>query len=392
MNVSVIRSHNRAPLPNPADLGFGRHFTDHMFLMEFDPSRGWHSPRVEPYQAFALDPANLTLHYGQAIFEGLKAYRWADGSVHLFRPELNVARFARSARRLCMPEFDQHLVLDAIMTQVAVDRRWVPAHPGTSLYIRPTLIATQNALGVTPANQYLLYIITSPVGNYYRKDSTRILVEEKYVRAAPGGMGEVKTAGNYAASLAASREAISRGFDQVLWLDAIERRFAEEVGTMNIFFVIDDTLVTPPLGGTILPGITRRTVIELATSWGVTVEERRISMDEIADAHADGRLKEVFGSGTAAVISPVDELNYQGRPLPIEPGEHALWKRLKETITGVQFGRLPDTFGWMVDVPELPEEHSPRQWRDLVAETRMRFPGPNVVRPGAADVDADDEN
>jgi branched-chain amino acid aminotransferase len=323
-----------------------------MFLMNYNPEQGWHDPRIAPYGSFDCDPANLTLHYGQTIFEGLKAFRWADGSVNLFRPEDHIERFQRSAERLCMPSFDSALVLDAFERLVDIDRNWVPAQHGTALYLRPTMIATDNALGVRPSNSYLMYVITSPVGSYYTKGlaPTRILVEERYSRVAAGGLGEAKTGANYAASLLAAQEAKARGFDQVLWLDSKGHRFVEEVGTMNIFFVIDGVLITPPLGGTILDGITRRTVITLAQEWGVTVEERPISMDEIVAAHNAGTLQEIFGSGTAAVISPVGELFYQDSPITVNEPENSLRERLYNTISGIQYGEIADTHGWITPV------------------------------------------
>jgi branched-chain amino acid aminotransferase len=328
-----------------------------MFLMDYSPEKGWHDARIVPYEAFTLDPSNLMIHYGQTIFEGIKAFRWADGSVRIFRLPDHIERFARSAQRLCMPAFDQQMVIEAIRSLVDVDRDWVPAQHGTALYLRPTMIATDNALGVRPSTTYRMFVITSPVGNYYAKGSapTRILVEEQYTRATLGGLGEAKTAANYAASLLAAQEAKAKGFDQVLWLDAKEHRYAEEVGTMNIFFVIDGVLLTPPLGGTILDGITRRTVLDLAAEWGVPFEERRIAMEEIAAAHREGKLQEVFGSGTAAVIAQVGELFYHGAPMVITERTNSLRERLYKTITAIHYGEMPDVHGWMIPVGETPE-------------------------------------
>ena len=352
MKISILPSPQPRPFPSVSELGFGRHFADHMFLMNYNPEQGWHNPRVAPYGSFDCDPANLTLHYGQSIFEGLKAFRWEDGSVNLFRPEDHIGRFQRSAQRLCMPDFDPSIVLEGFKKLVDLDRNWVPAQRGTALYLRPTMIATDNALGVRPSNTYLMYVIGSPVGSYYSKGHapTRILVEERYSRAAAGGLGEAKTGANYAASLLAAQEAKARGFDQVLWLDAKSHRYAEEVGTMNIFFVIDGVLITPPLGGTILDGITRRTVISLAREWGVTVEERPISMEEIVTAQENGTLQEVFGSGTAAVISPVGELFYQERAITVAEHENSLCERFYNTISGIQYGDIADTHGWITPV------------------------------------------
>lgn len=353
MKISILPTPQPKIFPNVSELGFGRHFADHMFLMNYNPDLGWHDPRIVPYDTLDFEPANLTLHYGQSIFEGLKAFRWSDGSVNLFRPKDHISRFQASAARMCMPAFDEGVLLEAFKRLVDVDRNWVPGQRGTALYLRPTLVATDNALGVRPSNSYLLFIITSPVGNYYTKGlaPTRILVETRYSRAALGGLGEAKTGANYAASLLAAKEAKSRGFDQVLWLDALSHSYVEEVGTMNIFFVIDGVLITPPLGGTILDGITRRSVLQLAEEWGIPTEERRISMAEVVEAHAKGTLQEVFGSGTAAVISPVGELFYQERSIVIEEPANSLRVRLYNTISAVQHGEETDTHGWITPVP-----------------------------------------
>ncbi len=352
MKISVIHTPHPKILPN-AELGFGRYFSDHMFLMNYDEEQGWHNPRITAYDTLGLDPANMTLHYGQTIFEGLKAFRWADGTVSLFRAQDHVKRFSRSAARLCMPAFDEDVVLEGIMRLVDVDRNWAPPQRGTALYLRPTLIADDNALGVRPSKSYLMFVIASPVGNYYAGGSapTRILVEDRYSRAALGGLGDVKTAANYAASLLAAEQAKQLGFDQVLWLDAATHSYAEEVGTMNIFFVINGVLITPPLGGTILDGMTRRSVLQLAHEWGVPVMERPIAMTEVEAAHDNGTLNEVFGSGTAAVISQVGELSYRNRSLMIEERPDSLRRRFYDAITGVQYGELEDTHGWTMRVP-----------------------------------------
>ncbi len=353
MKISIIRTPHPKMIPSVTELGFGRYFADHMFLMDYQPEHGWHNPRVVAYDTLGLDPANLTLHYGQTIFEGLKAFRWENGTVNFFRLHDHVERFNRSAQRLCIPTFDANVVAEGMLRLVDVDRNSVPAQRGTALYLRPTIIAADNALGVRPSRNYTMFVITSPVGNYYSKGSapTRILVEDHYTRAPLGGLGEAKTAGNYAASLLAAEEAKQRGFDQVLWLDAKTHSYAEEVGTMNIFFVINGVLITPPLGGTILDGITRRSVLTLAKEWGVTTEERPIALSEVAAAHDNGTLQEVFGSGTAAVISQVGELFYQGRSLVITESEHSLRARLHETITNIQYGDVQDTHNWITPVP-----------------------------------------
>ncbi len=360
MKIDITRTSQRRTYPQPSELGFGRHFSDHMFLMDYTPEKGWYSPRIVPYGTLGLMPANLTLHYGQAVFEGMKAFRWKDGSVHIMRPKDHIERFANSADTLVMPEFDQDFVVDAVETLVDVDRDVVPGERGTALYIRPTLIANDNALGVRPSNDYLMFIITSPVGSYYARGMSpvKILVEEHAYRVARGGLGEAKASANYAASLRAGFRARQEGFDQVLWLDAHQHEFVEEVGTMNIFFVIDDRLITPPLGGTILSGVTRRCVLELAEEWGITCEERPISMHEVVEAYRANHLQECFGSGTAAVISTVGELNYKGESLIIKERPGSLRERLYQSITGIQYGELPDAHSWMYRVRSAAERAS----------------------------------
>ncbi len=354
MQLVIERAERTREMPPTAELGFGKYFSDHMFLMDYTREGGWHSPRIVPFQPFSFDPSSLVLHYGQSIFEGQKAYRWEDGSINLFRGQDHINRFARSAERLVMPEFDKEFLMNSLLTLIDIDRRWVPGDRGTALYIRPTLIATENMLGVRPANEYRLFIITSPVGAYYSRGMapTRILVEEKFSRVAEGGTGGAKTAGNYAASLKASSEARKLGYDQVLWLDAKEHRHIEEVGTMNVFFVINDVLVTPPLEGTILDGVTRRTVITLAREWGVDVQERRISIDEVMEAQQSGDLQEAFGSGTAAVIAPIGVLGWLGEEYEINERPDSLRERFYNTITGLQYGEIEDTHGWMTAVPK----------------------------------------
>ncbi|MEZ4599781.1 MAG: branched-chain amino acid aminotransferase [Syntrophotaleaceae bacterium] len=341
---------SQQPSQDESQLVFGHHFTDRMFLMEYDAGTGWHSARIKPYGPFVLDPAALVFHYAQEIFEGLKAFRRQDGSIALFRPRDNVARFNRSARRLCMPEVDEVFFLQAIKQLIRLEADWVPHSPGTSLYIRPTMIATQPVLGVKPSDQYYCYIILSPVGPYYKGGfkPVRILISDEYVRSAPGGTGEAKTGGNYAASLLAAREAAAKGFDQVLWLDAVNRKYVEEVGSMNICFVYDGKLVTSPLKGTILDGITRRSILVLAREMGVEVEERALSVEEILDGVENGRLSEAFGTGTAAVVSPVGQFSYRNRTVILNDGQPGpLTLRLYDVLTGIQYGRLPDTHGWI---------------------------------------------
>ncbi|MFA9379974.1 MAG: branched-chain amino acid aminotransferase, partial [Acetanaerobacterium sp.] len=288
-------------------LGFGQLFTDHMFIMNYDEGKGWHSPRIVPYGPLALDPAAMCLHYGQEIFEGLKAYPASDGRVLLFRPQENFKRLNASNERMVIPPIDEEFALSSLIELIKVEKDWIPTAEGTSLYIRPYIIAVDPHLGVHPGKHYLYMVILSPVGAYYPGglNPVDIFVEANYVRAVRGGVGMAKTGGNYAASLKGQAEAEQQSYSQVLWLDGIERRYIEEVGAMNIFFVIGDELVTPALTGSVLSGITRKSVLEIAQSWGMKASERRISIDEVAEAYDKGELKEVFGSGTAAVISPV---------------------------------------------------------------------------------------
>jgi len=354
MNITIQRVPERERKPKPQDeskLGFGKVYSDHMFTMQWSSERGWHNPVIGKYGPLQLDPATLVFHYGQTIFEGLKAYRTQQGTVNLFRPDRNAARFNLSAARLDMPTIEPKDWLEAMYTLVDLDRDWVPRSYGTSLYIRPFMIATEPYLGLKSSHQFLFLIITGPVGAYYPEgfNPVRIQVCERYSRAAAGGLGAAKTAANYAASLLAEKEAHQAGFTQVLWLDAAERKYAEEVGSMNIFFKIKGTLITPALEGTSLAGVTRESVIALARQWGIPAEERRISIDEVAAAHDKGELDEVFGAGTAAVISPVGLLNYQGRNLSIGNGKTGpLAQRLFDELMGIQYGLKPDPFGWIV--------------------------------------------
>jgi branched-chain amino acid aminotransferase len=338
------------PAEDESTLAFGRQFTDRMFVMQYDAGQGWHSARIQPYGPFTLDPAALVLHYAQEIFEGLKAFRRPDGRIALFRPMDNIRRFNRSARRLCMPEVDEDFLLKALKELIRLEAAWVPHSEGTSLYIRPTMIATEAVLGVKPSARYLCYIILSPVGAYYKGGfkPVKIWISDHYVRSSPGGTGEAKCGGNYAASLLAAKEAAEQGYDQVLWLDAVEHRYVEEVGSMNICFVYDGKIVTSPLHGTILNGITRRSVLELARGMGLTVEERALSVDELLDGAQSGRLSEAFGTGTAAVVSPVGQLTYRDRTVTINEGRMGeLTMQLYDALTAIQYGRQPDSHGWV---------------------------------------------
>lgn len=350
MQLTITKSDTLKPKPDESSLGFGTIFTDHMFNMDYNLDNGWHNPRIEPYTAIEMDPATMVLHYGQAVFEGLKAYKTDSDSVQFFRPKDNFKRLNRSCRMLCIPAFDEDFVFDAMKQLIVLEKDWIPNAPETSLYIRPTIIATDPFLGVRASYTYRFFIILSPVGAYYSEgfNPVKIWVTKNHVRAVRGGIGEAKTAGNYAASLYAGEEAHKRGYTQVLWLDGVHQKYIEEVGSMNIFFVIDDELVTPILNGSILPGITRDSVITMAKKWNIKVSERQISIDELIDAHDSGKLQEIFGTGTAAVISPVGEMKYGDRVINIGGGKVGpMANRLYQAITDIQYGRTEDTQGWI---------------------------------------------
>ncbi|MBI3827642.1 MAG: branched-chain amino acid aminotransferase [Candidatus Rokubacteria bacterium] len=351
--IRITRATTRKPRPKDSELGFGTVFTDHMFIADFEEEKGWYDPRVEPYGPLSLDPATAVLHYSQAIFEGLKAFTGRDGKIRLFRPHKHAERLNHSARQLCIPPMDPELVLKSLTTLVDVDREWVPKSVGHALYIRPTIIASEPFLGVRPAKQYLYFVILSPVGAYYPEgmNPVKILVVDKYVRAVEGGLGAAKTGANYAASLHAAEDAKHAGFTQVLFLDGVHRKYIEEVGTMNIMIRLGDEIVTPPLGGTILAGVTRDSALTLMRDWDLTVHERPISIDEVVAAAHQGTLREVWGTGTAAVISPVGELAYKGERIPINNGRIGeLTQRLYDAIVGIQYATAPDTHGWTVEV------------------------------------------
>jgi branched-chain amino acid aminotransferase len=342
----------RSPQARPPEdqLKFGRVFTDHMFLLDWSESGGWSNGRFLPFGPLSVSPAAAGLHYGQSMFDGLKAFRGDDGQLRVFRLDRHMARMAEGATRLCMPSIDQDLCRDAVLEFVRLERDWVPSSPGTSLYLRPAMFATEPFLGVRPATNHLFFLIASPVGAYYAEGMgpVAIRIEDQFVRAAPGGLGAVKAAANYAASLMAAEEAKKAGFAQVLWTDAIEHAALEEVGTMNLFVRIGDEFATPNLSGTILGGITRDSVITLLRRWGFAVNERRILVEELLRAQRNGTLKEVFGTGTAAVISPVGELGWKEQRFKVgdgQPGE--ISKRLFTAITDIQYGRAPDPDGWM---------------------------------------------
>ncbi len=310
MKIRIERRKDLKDKPNQNQLEFGKYFTDHMFLMDWTTEKGWHDARIVPYGALPTDPATMVLHYAQETFEGLKAYRDPQGNVQLFRPEMNAQRMINSNRRLCMAELPVDMFVEAVEAIVKYDEEWIPTLPETSLYIRPFMYAAQPGVGVHPANHYIFCIILSPVGNYYPEgvNPVKIWVEDEYVRAVKGGTGFTKCGGNYAASIAAQVKAEEHGYTQVLWLDGVHRKYVEEVGTMNVMFKIDGKIITAPLEGSVLPGVTRDSIITLLKDFGYEVEERLLSIDELMDAAKNGKLEEAFGTGTAAVISPIGEL------------------------------------------------------------------------------------
>ena len=353
VTLEKIPSEKLKSKPAADSLGFGQHFTDYMFLMKWNKEKGWHDAKIGPHENFSLAPSSLVFHYGQAIFEGMKAYKGEDGQIYLFRPEANFERMNDSAVRMCMPRIPVDTVLKSLKALLYMDSAWIPSGDGASLYIRPTMIAVEPVLGVRPSAEYYFYIILCPVGSYYPEgfNPTRIYVSDAHVRAVKGGTGTAKTAGNYAASLYTTQLAKKAGYTQVLWLDAFEHKFIEEVGTSNIFFMIDEELITPPLEGSILPGITRDSVLQLARKWGVKTVERPISIDEVLEASRTGRLKEAFGTGTAAVISPVGELYYKEETYTVNGGRTGeLSSRLYDALQAIQTGRAEDPFKWVVRV------------------------------------------
>ena len=351
LNIRVERTASPKEKPT-GKLSFGRVFTDHMFMMNYEEGKGWFDPRVVPYQDLVLSPAAMVFHYGQEMFEGLKAYKNGD-DIYLFRPDMNAKRPHATTDRLCIPRIPEEDFVQAVRAVVDVDRDWVPTEPGTTLYIRPFIIATEPHLGVDSSKTFLFIIILSPSGAYYASglEPVGIWIEDEYVRAVKGGMGFAKTGGNYAASLAGQVKAHDDGYSQVLWLDGVERKYIEEVGAMNIFFKIDGKIVTPMLNGSILPGITRDSVLQICRDWGLPTEERRISVDELLEAQANGKLEEVFGTGTAAVISPVGKLRFKDDVMVIGDGKIGeISQKLYDTVTGIQLGKIEDKFGWRVKV------------------------------------------
>lgn len=354
-NISITLTTEKKQKPDVNQLVFGKVFTDHMFIMDYSSDSGWHDARIIPYQPITIDPSAMVFHYGQTVFEGLKAYSAENGKVLLFRPDKNMHRLNQSNDRLCIPEIDEELALNALKELIKVDQEWIPKAAGTSLYIRPFIISTEPSLGVHPAATYKFMIIMSPVGSYYKEGvhPVKIAVESRYVRAVAGGTGQAKTAGNYASSLKAQEVAEESGYSQVLWLDGVERKYVEEVGSMNIFFKINGEVITPELNGSILEGITRNSVLQLLNYWNIPVSERKISIQEVQEAYKKGLLEEVFGTGTAAVISPVGELYWNDEKMIINQGKTGdLSLKLYDTLTGIQLGKEKDPFGWIVEVEQ----------------------------------------
>ena len=349
MQISITKTTNPAPKPDSSTLGFGKIFTDHMFLMDYTAGTGWQNARIVPFGNLSIHPASTVLHYGSEIFEGLKAYRRTDGKVQLFRPMENIRRLNRSAERLCLPQIPEEDALQILTEFVRLEQDWTPDAPGTSLYIRPFLFGNDESLGVHSVKHATFAIITSPVGSYYKEglNPVKIMIESEDVRAVRGGTGYAKCGGNYAASNRAGEKAEQQGYSQVLWLDGVERKYIEEVGAMNVMFKIGDEIVTPALTGSILPGITRKSCIEVLQNAGYTVHERLLSIEELEQAMAQGTLLEAWGCGTAAVVSPIGELNYKGKHFTVNNGEiGSITQMLYDTLTGIQWGKLEDPYHW----------------------------------------------
>ncbi|MEX0944757.1 MAG: branched-chain amino acid aminotransferase [Balneolaceae bacterium] len=349
MNIQITQSkHSRISQIKFNNLEFGRIFSDHMFEMVYQ-NGSWKKAEIKPYGPISFEPSMMALHYGQAIFEGMKAYYVDDQTIHLFRPKDHHKRLNLSAQRLCMPEVDEEIFINGLEQLIKLDYPWVPKKHGQALYIRPVMFASEEYLAAKVSSEYRFFIITSPVGAYYSEgfNPVSLTTSDKYVRAVKGGTGEAKAAGNYGGSFLPAKNAQNNGYTQVLWLDAIEHKFVEEVGTMNIFFLINDKLITPELGGTVLRGITRRSVIALAKDWGVTVEERRISIDELFESHKKGDLKEIFGAGTAAVISPVGHIHHNDDSISLDRAKIGPFaEKMFKAITGIQYGKIADKHGW----------------------------------------------
>ena len=353
MEIKITLTKEKREMPPETELGFGRVFSDHMFIMEYEEGRGWYDARIVPFGNISLHPASTVLHYGAEIFEGLKAYRKADGSVRLFRPMENIKRMNRSAERMCLPLIDEDDMLNIIETFVRVEEKWVPKSFGTSLYLRPFLFGNDEHLGVHTVGRAVFMLIGSPSGSYYKEglNPVKIMIEADDVRAVRGGTGEAKCGGNYAASNRAGQRAEEKGYSQVLWLDGVNRKYIEEVGAMNVMFRIGDEIVTPMLTGSILPGITRKSCIEVLGSLGYKVSERLFSVEELISALESGELKEAWGCGTAAVVSPIGRLMYEDKEYVIN-GEKIgeVTQKLYDILTGIQWGQIEDSFGWVYEI------------------------------------------
>ena len=357
MDIKIEKTLRPKTKPDWNHLTFGHYYTDHMFVVDYTKGRGWHDSRITPYAPLSLDPAAMVFHYAMEVFEGLKAYAAKDGRILLFRPWENARRINASAARLCMPAFPEDDFLEGLKALVGIDTDWIPRLPDTSLYLRPFMIATEPHLGVRTSSSFQFIIIASPVGAYYPEglNPVKIYLEDEYVRAVKGGTGFTKCGGNYAASIIAQKKAEDLGFTQVLWLDGVEKKYIEEVGAMNVMFQIDNEVITPELGGSILPGVTRSSVIEMLKSWNVPTSERRISLDELYSAAKSRTLKEAFGTGTAAAISPIGAFGINGELLQVaDGGIGPLSRRIYDTLTGIQWGNLPDPFDWTCEVKSAP--------------------------------------
>ena len=349
MDIKIIKTTTPKEKPEASTLGFGKIFTDHMFIMDYAADKGWYDARIVPFENLSIHPASTVLHYGSEIFEGLKAYRRADGKVQLFRPMENIRRMNSSADRLCLPLLPEDLAMEALTAFVRMEEAWTPSAPGTSLYLRPFMFGNDESLGVHTVHNAKFIIIASPVGSYYKEgiNPVKIMIEDEDVRAVKGGTGYTKCGGNYAASNRAGERAAQKGYSQVLWLDGIHRKYIEEVGAMNVMFKIGGEIVTPMLSGSILPGITRKSCIEILQKEGYKVSERLLSIDELEKAMEDGTLEEAWGTGTAAVVSPIGELCYKDKKYTVNNGEIGeVTQHLYDTLTGIQWGKTEDTYGW----------------------------------------------
>lgn len=353
MEISIQKTLSPKVKPDSSILGFGQYFSDHMFIMDYTAENGWQNARIVPFQNISLHPASTVLHYGSEIFEGLKAYRRADGKVQMFRPIENIRRMNRSADRMCLPTIPEEDALKALETFVSVEQDWTPSAPGTSLYLRPFMYGNDETLGVHAVHNATFVIIASPVGSYYKEgiNPVKIMIESEDVRAVRGGTGEAKCGGNYAASNRAGKKAADKGYSQVLWLDGVERKYIEEVGAMNVMFKIDGEIVTPMLSGSILPGITRKSCIEVLKNEGYKVSERLLSIEELESALVNGKVEEAWGCGTAAVVSPIGELCYKDKKFDINQGQIGeVTQHLYDILTGIQWGNVEDTYGWTYPV------------------------------------------